>query len=267
MYSENTFMLQETCKYCLLDYLKDVSPSDTNTKTLFKEENYIYHINKRGELPFLQFYFPKKQTMESPLCERKGMLVENYCIYSFYEITREEIKNIQDSWTPFTVDEIVNKRKTDNKTRLFMLNHPYTMLLKDLKGKIIETPVISYKPRIKCKKLKSPYTFIMGPYYYFNVEERNDYRKVALFLGRVHVPMNFPKDDWDKSTIKSALLREDEKNKYIRQTMRISDHDGNWTNNYDSVYLGKLDLDDGKTLQDCNQWVVKNINQIVFLDE
>ena len=43
--------------------------------------------------------------------------------------------------------------------------------------------------------------------------------------------------------------------------MRISDHDGKWTNMYDSVYLGRTELDDGTFLKNTPIWVVKNYNQ------
>ena len=33
-----------------------------------------------------------------------------------------------------------------------------------------------------------------------------------------------------------------------RLTMRISDHDGKWAENFDSVYLGDVELDDGNCL-------------------
>jgi hypothetical protein len=80
--------------------------------------------------------------------------------------------------------------------------------------------------------------------------------------------MNFPKDTWDKSLLKRQQLREhDDKNKYYRHTNRISDHDGNWTNHYDSVYLGKLELDNGESLREHSQWVVKTVEQFVLLDE
>ena len=47
--------------------------------------------------------------------------------------------------------------------------------------------------------------------------------------------MNFPFDDYDKSLMKQDLLRENTNNPLIRQTLRISDHDGNWTKEYDSI--------------------------------
>jgi hypothetical protein len=49
-----------------------------------------------------------------------------------------------------------------------------------------------------------------------------------------------------------------------RLTMRISDHDGNWVQNYDSVYLGEVELDNG-ILLDRPILVVKEYKQQIPL--
>jgi hypothetical protein len=41
-------------------------------------------------------------------------------------------------------------------------------------------------------------------------------------------------------------------------TLRISDHDGLWKQNYDSVYLGKMELDNGEYLRNTPLYVVKD---------
>jgi hypothetical protein len=41
-------------------------------------------------------------------------------------------------------------------------------------------------------------------------------------------------------------------------TLRISDHDGLWKQNYDSVYLGNLELDDGNNLKNSPIYVIKD---------
>jgi hypothetical protein len=259
-------MLRQKFKYGLLDYLQDTVPTTLKVES---KQTHIYSINYKGDFPFLEFYFPKSNGSEFPLCERKGLIVDGTCVHEFYEITTKNEKlNLLDKWFCFTVDEIINKKKTNKNIRLFMLKHPFCLILLDNERKVVETPVVAYK-RPTSENIKSrPKDAIMGPYYYFNVEERPNYQRVALFLGKIHVPMNFPKDDWDKSQLKKDLLKEmDETNKYIRNTMRITDYDGNWTAENDSVYLGKLDLDDGTSLKESSQWVVKNIKQIVALDE
>ncbi len=41
-------------------------------------------------------------------------------------------------------------------------------------------------------------------------------------------------------------------------TLRISDHDGLWKQNYDSVYLGKIELDNGDICKNANTYVIKD---------
>jgi hypothetical protein len=131
---------------------------------------------------------------------------------------------------------------------------------------------------------------IVGPYYYFTTyqkaiesgswsktkkeefrygkklteNETGKYNKggivrFALFLGSMKVPLNYPEDDVDSSNMKKQRVIDEEVGE--RQTMRISDYDGEWTNDYDSIYIGKLELDDGRIISDAPYWVVKEYEQ------
>jgi hypothetical protein len=149
-----------------------------------------------------------------------------------------------------------------------MQRNKFVVVLKHENGTIIETPVVAYCNRDGNISKSVPFS-IMGPYYYFDVEEKekNDSKRVVIFLGKLYVPMNLPNEEWDRSLLKSELLREiNDPDKYHRQTIRISDHDGNWTHEYDSVYLGKIELDDGRVLSQSFQWVAKSLEQITLLD-
>lgn len=140
-------------------------------------------------------------------------------------------------------------------------------------------------------------TSILGPYYYFtnfnrsirqggwssnfkpesmynNLITDNEYGRYtkggivrfALFIGKTKHIENFPNDSYDESFIKIERLDDETLNqKYEKLTLRISDHDGLWTNNYDSVYLGKIELDDGSFLEDIPTIVLKEYNQQVPL--
>jgi len=108
---------------------------------------------------------------------------------------------------------------------------------------------------------------VNGVYY-----ERGRVLRFALFLGNTRVVMNHPNDPHDESEIKQKLLEETkstssgEYNK-LKQTMRISDHDGKWTKEYDSVFINNyLKLDDGTELNEGPYWVVKEYNQQLFLN-
>jgi hypothetical protein len=97
----------------------------------------------------------------------------------------------------------------------------------------------------------------------FLLNKRNKEAKIGIirsvvFLGVNKVPSNFPEDDVDNSFHNSILSSLDNENVQIN---RISDHDGLWTDNYDSVYIGKLLLDNGKFIDGTPLWVVKDYNQ------
>jgi hypothetical protein len=75
-----------------------------------------------------------------------------------------------------------------------------------------------------------------------------------------------PNDPIDESEIKQSMLNDTSRNKNFEiQTLRISDHDGNWTNEYDSAYLGNIELDDGNLLKNTPIYVIKDYNQQIPL--
>ena len=92
--------------------------------------------------------------------------------------------------------------------------------------------------------------------------------RYALFLGECLVKENMENDDIDTSEVKKMKLEKDENNsdgrvfdyEYEKMTLRISDYDSTWKNNYDSVFLGKIELDNGKFLLDTPLYVIKDFN-------
>ena len=79
-------------------------------------------------------------------------------------------------------------------------------------------------------------------------------------MGATKVSLNYPGDGIDESLYKSQKLKENE-NQREMQTMRITDYDGNWCDEHDSIYIGKLELDDGRVLAEGPHWVVKEYDQ------
>ena len=67
----------------------------------------------------------------------------------------------------------------------------------------------------------------------------------------------------DESNVKKEMLIDPKlDNKYQALTSRISDHDGKWTDKYDSAYIGySIELDDGTKLKENCLTVVKNYEQ------
>jgi len=85
--------------------------------------------------------------------------------------------------------------------------------------------------------------------------------RYALFLGKNLVKQNLPNDIIDESDIKKVKLQDGQNNDdyhYEKMTLRISDHDGLWKQNYDSVYLGKIELDNGDICKNVNTYVIKD---------
>ena len=185
----------------------------------------------------------------------------------------------------------------------FFTRHNQFLYLENHRGKIYESPVVAYRGTyaenatfmstfgVSCSQNDA----VMGPYYYFTdyinamkqgivpTEEQlandefkkylsadNKYRngsvlRFALFLGGTKVVLNRPSDNIDESQMKQYLLSNAETSSMARLTMRISDYDGIWTTQYDSVYVGKVDLDDGCKYMNSPLWVVKDYSQQTFL--
>jgi len=86
--------------------------------------------------------------------------------------------------------------------------------------------------------------------------------RFALFVGKtkcIENALNTPNDD---SEIKKQRILDNTLDRKMELlTLRISDHDGIWSETYDSVYLGKLELDDGSFLHDTPMFVLKDYQQ------
>ena len=97
---------------------------------------------------------------------------------------------------------------------------------------------------------------------FMNIDKKIGIIRSVIFLGVNKVPTNYPEDEADESYHSSILSSIDNENAQIN---RISDHNGLWTEKYDSVYLGKLLLDNGKFITGIPMWVVKDYNQQLSL--
>jgi hypothetical protein len=138
---------------------------------------------------------------------------------------------------------------------------------------------------------------ILGPYYYFTDyknaireggwsetgkpvkiddvlitdNEYGRYKKgsivrFGLFLGKTKIIENLPNDESDNSYTKKERLEDPniDKNMEILK-MRISEHDGKWAEKYDSVFLGKIELDNGEYLKNTPIYVLKEYEQQIPL--
>jgi len=181
----------------------------------------------------------------------------------------------------------------------FFLKNPDFLILEDSSKNHLQSPIIAYRGvhenKLKFMGIfgasKSEVDAIAGPYYYFTTYEKaieqggwsssrkDEFRhgmkltetyngkydrggivRFAIFLGSLKVSLNYPEDNIDSSDFKYQKL-EDNKDLLERHTIRLTDYDGKWTELYDSIYIGNLELDNGTKLMDAPYWVVKDYDQ------
>ena len=189
--------------------------------------------------------------------------------------------------------------RIDNHVTNFFMKNTIFNFLYDNDGSKIEMPIVAYNGMHSSMLyftsifgiLKSGDDSIAGPYYYFTsfnkAFEKGGWSKdgkpefkydkkitagdtgrydkggiirFALFAGLTNVPLNHPDDEIDESEFKKRII-DDDLRQYAVKTMRVSDHCGNWTKDYDSIYIGRLELDDGSILEDAPYWVMKQYEQ------
>ena len=214
-------------------------------------------------------------------------------IYLFFDLTNCKI-SINNTYKKSViwsvlVDEIINIKyvcdiQFESNIYDFFTKNIDFVFLKDKNNKNYEIPSVVYIGREE-SKLNFTYIFgaqkqdhnsMFGNYYYFTnfknaikqIGCSNDNKggivKFALFTGLTKVILNNVKDSIDESFFKKYLIN-NLNNLFDNLTLRITDYDGNWANNYDSLYIGELELDNGEKLSDVPIYVVKNYEQQISL--
>lgn len=197
-----------------------------------------------------------------------------------------------------------NKVISNEVCDFFFENIEFTRIY-NIDDKLYETPVVLYTDLydnesrfcLAFNKLRSSKNKIFGPSYYFttyngcvhkikqkqtqkhNYRVKNNYiSRVVVFLGKQKILLNYPNDDIDLSDYKKDVLLYtntttttnrnnifmDEYNE--RMTMRISDYDAEWMNKYDSIYVGKLKLDDSSYNHEYPVWCSKCSSYFKIID-
>lgn len=224
----------------------------------------------------------------------KGFLHQSQKIYLFFDISGCKNEALCDIYkinkSHFAImDEIINKSHIcgmsfDGSLREFFLKNSKFIFIQDETNANYEIPIAVYTNERK-NKLVFRYTFgvtktqgmYMGNYYYFTSYDNaiccetapeldikpSEYGLVrfAVFLGTTCVKLNNLNDPPDLSDEKQRLMSCDDKMLYEEQTLRITDYDGNWSDVYDSVFVGNIKLDDDVFVKKCPLWVLKNYNQ------
>jgi len=198
---------------------------------------------------------------------------------------------------------VCNIKIEENVTDFFLNNSDF-LNLKDSKKNQIEIPTVVYSGThdklvyftYLFGKIKEDTNSIFGSCFYFtnynnairqggwsknyNREYRhgievtqNEYGKYikggiiryAIFLGNCLIKENMPNDKIDESELKMLRLKNSDNYNYEKMLLRISDHDANWKTEYDSVFVGNIELDDGQILMDSPIYAIKEIENQVSL--
>lgn len=199
-------------------------------------------------------------------------------LYIFFEITqfKAQLDDIYlNSRLRFVlIDEIVNRMNVCNipinysVINLFCTQDADFCFLVDENNLKYEIPVVAFtsKPNNRLNytyvfgESKSDNNEIFGQYYYFkdfyktfedatSSIEITGIVRYALMMGTVKYVENSPDDSIDMSEIKVTKLVDENVDQHLeRLTMRITDYDGKWSDNYDSIHLGQLVLDNDAIL-------------------
>jgi len=216
-------------------------------------------------------------------------------LYLFFDNTNCDI-NINDiysnnpNWFSI-IDEIVNHKnvcnfKIEEKVTDLFISNEKLCFLADENDNSYEIPIVSFIGTSK-EKVNFKYTFgespqnknaILGPYFYFTnfnnsfksqniglqeINTNNDcIIRFAIFIGQVKYIENNINDPIDESEVKMQRMKDSTLNQSIEYlTNRISDHDGLWSINFNSAYLGFIELDNGNNLENTPIIVVKEYEQ------
>lgn len=230
--------------------------------------------------------------------EFKGSYYYENDVYLFFDFTNCKliINNIHKNsiiW-PTLIDEIINKKnvcniKINSHVSDFFNKNLDFILLKDRREKIYETPFVAYVGK-EISKTNFTYIFgvskpdnnmLFGPYYYFTnfknaikqggwcettTEKYNKggIVRFAIFIGSTKVILNNSSNKMDDSNVKRELL-ESPNNLYENLTLRITDYDGKWADNYDSIHIGDIELDNGEKMKNTPIYVIKKYEQQIPL--
>lgn len=198
---------------------------------------------------------------------------------------------------------VCNISVEENVTNFF-LNNSNFLYLNDSQNKQIEVPSVVYSGTHEkllhftylFGKIKDDANSIFGASFYFtdynnairqggwSKNYKREYRhgievtqsddgkyikggiiRYAIFLGNCLIKENMPNDIIDESEVKRLRLEKSDNYNYEKMTLRISDHNATWKINYDSVFVGNLELDDGQILVDTPIYAIKNLENQVSL--
>lgn len=206
-----------------------------------------------------------------------GFYEHNHQLYVFFDISHIEVPQMH---TLALIDEIVNTNKVCNapihpNVTDFFVQNSCMLYLYDKQNNAYETPVVAFVGKSTRSKLEFTHMFgespkdrtaMLGPYFYFTSYQHARLEggvvRFALFVGKTKIIENMPNDPPDDSLTKQMRLKDSTLDQ-AKETllMRVTDYDGKWAKEYDSVYLGNIELDDGTYMKHAPLLVVKDYHQ------
>jgi hypothetical protein len=224
--------------------------------------------------------------------EFKGFIHEDdNNIFMFFDCSHMVVDTlrmteINDLWL-VTMDEILNHQhvcgfKINEYISSFFHKNTDLCYLTNKQGIHYSIPKIVYS---KCETRQISFistfgipikTDIFGNYYYFTdydsaIKTNNGFGLIRclLFLGKTKIVTNLENDtsDISKQLLKNNLDDTYLSDNYIqtKMMMKVTDWDSHWTLNYDSLFIGKVILDDGSIFDRGPMWVVQNYEQYCVL--
>lgn len=260
-------------------------------KASVRDNSIIDYSAKYLHLLFME----KKADLEESTIEYKGTHVEKGALFLFFDVTKCNL-NINDSYKSnklwFTLpSEIINGQRLadlaiDEAIANLFYTYPTFAILHDANGAKYEVPQVGYVSK-RDDKTVFTYTFgetasnsnaLFGAYYYFTnfanctkqITILEEYEKdnviglirFALFLKKHKIIENLPSDPVDDSIVKMERYNDPNLDvNYERLTARISDHGGKWTEQFDSVVLSNVQLDNGAFMKNVPLYCVKEYEQ------
>ena len=282
-------------KYPFLRFL--LSKPFINAKLSFPQMFLLTNVNSSDFLDHVQSYLYRllmiEDTSYNKCADFNGYYEYNNDLYVFFDVTKCKL-NINDIYKSnhlwlALIDEIVTYRNVCNMpvefdVVNFLSSNEELCFLVDENEENYEIPIVSYveKPENALNftfifgEPKTNKNSLLGPFYYFkdfnaafknggHKSEKNGIVRFALFVGNTKFIENNLNDNSDDSEITAQRLRDENLNQnkeYL--TIRIADRDGKWSQDYDSAYLGCIELDNGEFMNE-HSIVVKEYNQQIPL--
>jgi hypothetical protein len=278
----------KTLKAQSMELNRSLFSSKHREKIIKEPLGYLYKKDERSVFVFYLFNFDR-EIFEPSFAPRKQQ---------FWWCMIDELVNYKKVLN-FPVSSTVSKLLLEH-TELCKLYYIDQKEESDVGSELIETPSVGYHgtyydllPLIVSFGLRPSTLYpMMGPYYYFGTfrkavryagwtstykprkigdkfiaDENGLYEKggivrFALFLGKTKAFLNLPYDDDDRSERYYNRIKLNPGDKsYEDLTLKLHDHNGKWSKDYDSAYVGRSRLANGGLFMKNSEFITRDFEQ------